>query len=836
MMTKVLSELHISGQFSVSIKPCEVTPNQVLVTDYIQTNVLITMGEEMQHLDLLLDKGVSSIVFDHNFRPIVNKYVNQSEWTEKDSIRYPQMSSTMKEACIDYHDLGTEMIKSHVIVWVYVQYPEPDAEVGCTDIPIRSCLIGTKAITLESLLAGLCDRKGLEITCEQNFCDSSATVHFSKRDDDSVEHIKSMQTLAKKIPSLVASHSIFKSPLSTLDKVLTCVGAQQGILKTYNMQALNMKVFQVADPMGTQFLGFRTYTQLHDFSMCFTDVTYMAKSRVVSLPFELLMRHTYAACVMNGLCIASQVADFVVSNFNPAKVATQRALLHSLLTNVIMDTKQSEYFSDYCLGRVDPTETRPTDKADSKKFSVKNANGRKTFFVFNQTEDQRQICTGEHGTQRSGTDDCETLTTLMLALLRAYIEFQAKLVKKGIWDEYVSVRTDKLKLRQFVETNELLHTVVEEVMPSKMWNLGDKSKSKMDRAAYVVLLLQLAHDMSCSVVCSIGTANAAAVGKPPHLSGHCYLMMSTASLYDNYLTTKVDVLEGTGYSLPEEDKDADEKNQANLLSQMLFEATRTSFLSGGEPCCKDIGHGLGISGGKQFYKEVYIMGDSVVTSLSNNMKTKTIGASITEVKAGKVEHIPVDYSMLQAHTGIRAKAVQSLVHKMVRAETVPAWSEERWIAFMDIAYQCRSWYYQRHPFDPNTQLRVIFSHQAVGLPYVVGDQNRGMRRLQLETEALKQFFKDGIPKHSTTLHQIRMAANGKDRYGTDLDIKATCNLVGDSMTYIELESIVTVAEMVLCTCIINKTNVSRASQGLHAWVDAIKSHNSVSKVQIPRRG
>jgi hypothetical protein len=792
---------------------------------------MFEQGEDIQQLDLLLGKGESSRVFDHDFKPIVNKYVNQSGWTNDDAIRYPLMADTMDEAGIKYDDLGTGMIKSHVIVWVYVQYPEPDAEVGCTDIPIRSCLIGSKAITLKSLLAGLCDRNGLDITCKHNFCDSSANVHFGMRDGTSVANIQSMRTLVNKIPSLIASHSIFKSPLLALGSVATCVGAQQGILKTYNMQALNMKAFQVADPMGTQFLGFRTYTQVHDFSMCFTDVTYMAKSRVVCLPFELLLRHMYAACVMNGFCLANQVADFVVSDLDPAKVAMQRALLHSLLTDVIMDTKQSEYFSDYCLGRVDPIATRSSDKADSKKFPVKNANGKKTFFVFDQTEDQRQICTGENGTQRSGTDDCETLTTLILALLRAYIEFQAKLVKKGIWDEYVAVRTDKVKLRQFVETNELLHTIVEEVMPSKMWDLGDKSKSKMDRAAYVVLLLQLAHDMNCSVVCSIGTANAAAVGAPPKLSGHCYLMMSTTNIYDKHKTKKIDVLEGTGYSLPEEDKGADEKHEANLLSSMLFEITRTSFLSGSEPCCKDLGHGLGISGGKQFYKEVYILGDSVVTSVSNDRKTKTIGASITDVKAGKVEHIPVDYSMLEAHTGISAKAVQSLVHRLVRAETVPAWSERRWIDFMDIAYQCRAWYHEPRPFDPKTQLRVIFSHQAVGLPYVVGDQNRGVRRLQLETAALKKFFKDGIPENSTKLHEARMAANGKDRYGTNLDITATCNLVGDSVTYIHLESIVTVAEMVLCTCIVDKINVSHASQGLHAWVDAIKSHNDISKVK-----
>lgn len=39
----VLSKLNIRGQFSVIVNPCVTTPDTSLVTDYMQTNVQITM-------------------------------------------------------------------------------------------------------------------------------------------------------------------------------------------------------------------------------------------------------------------------------------------------------------------------------------------------------------------------------------------------------------------------------------------------------------------------------------------------------------------------------------------------------------------------------------------------------------------------------------------------------------------------------------------------------------------------------------------------------------------------------------------------------------------------
>jgi hypothetical protein len=92
-----------------------------------------------------------------------------------------------------------------------------------------------------------------------------------------------------------------------------------------------------------------TFMQLYEMRACFTDVTDIVRDRIISFPFEFLMRYVLVGCITQGIF---NVESFIKEE-GDAKNNRLVLLLHSILSGPIMDAKQTEYFSDYALRKVE---------------------------------------------------------------------------------------------------------------------------------------------------------------------------------------------------------------------------------------------------------------------------------------------------------------------------------------------------------------------------------------------------------------------------------------------------------------------------------------------------
>jgi hypothetical protein len=532
--------LEIKGQYAVQlhVKKAETAIN---ISDHIDMNIMITMGSQMAHFDEKILKTTMTTAgrpFSHTFEPITdNKYLNQSRWGIQDAAEHPIMQQTLRSAKIDYDAIGETAVKTHAIVWIYVMYV--DESVQANDKPTRTCLIGSRVIDIEQLLRALAGKSPpMKVECEHNFQQiTTATVIFSPHTEVGYQ-LNAQETHTDWLESSVQTKA-FPSPLAIIDGFHDIVTAYQGMLKVYCEHDSAAHALFTADQMGMMFLGFSTYMQARNLGCCFTDVTDIVKSRVVAFPFELLMRHVFAACQVNG--IHDPVAFLAISpDRNSAKIETLRTLLSSILSSIIMDSKQSEYFSDYGLYNVEIVDANVTATAppDEKWVDTKQADGKITRFKYKQTEDQKQICTGRHGTNLITGDDCETLTTAILATYRAALEQIAYLIKENVVRDYTTATYHKLSPRTITQAlrSKNLEKVVEATMPNAMWPGCE------NRGAYLLILMQVFQEIKSSIVCAIGTANAAGVGQAQQLSGHCYLMMETVSVRNNL--SVISVLEG----------------------------------------------------------------------------------------------------------------------------------------------------------------------------------------------------------------------------------------------------------------------------------------------------
>lgn len=112
-------------------------------------------------------------------------------------------------------------------------------------------------------------------------------------------------------------------------------------MATYCAIAINNDEMELSDEMRAAFLSGATFRQLYGAAVCFTDMTHSVRDRVVEFPFEVVMIHLHFAILANGytpkdVCNMSGVMD-AEKLLNVYK---------STLTAELMDSRQSEYFSD----------------------------------------------------------------------------------------------------------------------------------------------------------------------------------------------------------------------------------------------------------------------------------------------------------------------------------------------------------------------------------------------------------------------------------------------------------------------------------------------------------
>lgn len=115
------------------------------------------------------------------------------------------------------------------------------------------------------------------------------------------------------------------------------------------LMEVKSKKLVLADEMGAAFMSSSTFLQLHGFTVCFTDMSNIVENCVVELPFSLVMAHAFSAMRLHGYT-PEQVAKL-----GPRRLPSSDMynIYLSLVTSELMDSKQAEYYSDYCLHGVE---------------------------------------------------------------------------------------------------------------------------------------------------------------------------------------------------------------------------------------------------------------------------------------------------------------------------------------------------------------------------------------------------------------------------------------------------------------------------------------------------
>jgi hypothetical protein len=285
---------------------------------------------------------------------------------------------------------------------------------------------------------------------------------------------------------------------------------------------------------------------------------------------------------------------------------------------------------------------------------------------------------------------------------------------------------------------------------------------------------------------------------------------------------------GTRYS-SQPSKDSDDPvhdQQRNILSSILFEMTKEPHMceAGG-----DIGSGVCINAGGAFYKDVYVLGDSLITakgpasaSVAPTTETLMVGVPIADVILGRHHTIPVRYNVLEQHTGIPAANTCELMRQMGNAEAVPPWNESKWDEYMGLSYTCKQHYQNADcHFDAATHYRLVFTHQPRDLPYDQSDAKHGDHvnsQLMRMIDTIKAVFSSPTTIPITDFHVKRLKDLGFERDATTIN-----NLAVGMTKDVVLESIATTMQMVISTCIIKKDRLMEAVQGAGKWIEALQT-------------
>lgn len=210
----------------------------------------------------------------------------------------------------------------------------------------------------------------------------------------------------------------------------------QTLMQYSTADKIQKKELEFADEMGAAFMSGSTFLQLFGMAVCFTDMTHIVRERCVELPFRLVMCHTYSAIFANGY-----TPEEVMNLNKDSDRKDLYSIYLSIVTGELMDTKQSEYYSDYCVYGVEEVSEQDYKSRTPAAASSQEGGGtcfyrrfKKTYVRYNLqlTEDQRQVCTGEG--LRSGmiADDCETSASFLKSENKTLMAIRAMLVREGI--------------------------------------------------------------------------------------------------------------------------------------------------------------------------------------------------------------------------------------------------------------------------------------------------------------------------------------------------------------------------------------------------------------------
>lgn len=915
------SSLNVRFSFQVSTileanAVAEFPRSETMIADYC----MITMGGRVEQFEAVrgtkefTNEGIVRV--DHTFKPIggTHSYYNQMEYPVEET----PVTNHMRDCGLTYDDPDEWRIKSHVIVWLFRRHlsdvrhkDETKAEHVTTeenaDTMVRRCyLLGTLSLPIDQVMSKTlewhqekCQGDAPFWTCGHNFCGSKVACRIVQRDDLLNEEIRKEQwrqhsNLVKGLADWQAEedrcksevsthckpdhskHAFMVSPLKNLQSMHAIVKLQQGLMKAYCVLASVSGLLVMGDRLGGSFISGSTYTQLYKNKVCFTDMTSIVRKRVVEFPFQMLGYYTYAAIQMSGMT-AKEVAS--LSSHTDRKKLT--SIYKAIMSAEMMDSKQAEYYSDFCVfGAEDANEFEYTTKRQPDPELDRGCEGERWVYEMyhpeeggspkyvryrlRMTEDQRQVCTAEHGVNVIDGDDCETQASTIMAIKKTADAIRAALIRVGVFTEDI---IDDDAFREWVENrgkwkDDEFNKLLEQFMPKKAYD-----DEQEHRAYFLLALANILRQFEFVLDLCIGTANAAGVGQAKNLCGHCYTIMTWKNLRAG--EEEFFIVEGTNWVIMEKILDSDmmydaKANQAlGELATILMEATKSGDINPEE----DIGKGLVTMAENrdedEFYNRVYVCGDKFYFSAQRaptGKRQMVFGVRVKDlIDRMPVYKIQVNYKLVSEHlkangTTIDPWSITNSVRAIAQAEAVPAWSVDRWNDIMAPFYKTEVHYVPEEgsKFDPEVHSRFVFVHRvfdhgkgAVGSNDNAEDEKK--QHVDKLVQSIKALLVDGEKKKAalaiTKVHEGRLQADpslwdkeiakkwaeypGKEdgRFFLEcmekFDAESVASHLDNIHNFIHVEKIFTCMQNVVTVCYINRDQIMLAHERYMKWIKAI---------------
>ena len=535
----------------------EVDPIHSIINTRVVNFAMITMGSRLTcYTKDVEDDGL--LEFTHKFEPIAEEgdYYNQTN-----TFRKAQITDVMKSQGFMYDEKqNNEYIKSHCILWLYrrhvesqksessrqTQHKDASADNLEGDDDARRCyLIGSAIIDLKKLddFNHQNDNKTpLIYNCVHNFNPNPL--------DPLSYAIVTFERPTKLEPSPLAAINFFKSTLMAQFNTASIVTTQQDLVQNACIQKIKTGEMVLMDETSAGFISNSTFLQLHMAAVCFTDMTSIVKKRAASLPMLLGLIYGYAGIIVNNIPM-----NDLISMKNDCDILL--TVFASMLSAELMDSKQSEYYSDYCIYGVElctefdyRTNRQPMvypampgapisvdkisdasdrwfyDVIEDKKPHIEDKKQANKYirFKLRLTEDQRQVCAGDNLQNRMIADDCESSASFIVTVWKLFMEMKAVMLK-------INILTDTLNDDTWEITCQDLN-IWDRLIQNLGISNGEYTKY-FDRITIIQVLQVIANifrHFEVDVVLCVGTANASGIGQASNLCGHCYAMIKAMNL------------------------------------------------------------------------------------------------------------------------------------------------------------------------------------------------------------------------------------------------------------------------------------------------------------------
>lgn len=526
-----------------------------------------------------------------------------------------------------------------------------------------------------------------------------------------------------------------------------------------------------------------------------------------------------------------------------------------------MTVFRHRYFSDYCLYGVEPASefdmnivrqpnprVDPADRMGEKWFYEKK-DGDIVRYRMRMTEDQRQLCVGDNLSNRAIADDCEGSAHFLMQVMKSmrglYIRVKQVLIpalidilkipkpRQQSARFVMTISTTDPNIRKVAESeNADLRNLLDEVVPT---NLFPSPWTQKDRLELLLAFTNIMSQFDFDLALTVGTANAAGVGKEEHLCGHCYAIL-TAKHKATQGVQKC-IMEGTNWVFQERKAEqlvsmcAEDYQMYNQIGALLMELTKIPSV----PLIEDLGKALVhmVEGRENtFYRTIMACGNKIQMLAKGKpgegKNAVQFGVSAGDIVEGnaRVFEMPVNYTLVTEHLKRDAQQtidpfeLTSRVHKIGYEATVPAWQKAKWDKVLFRFFSpCKEYYKNNVKFNASTHVRIVFTHELY----------RKMEESDVEKfqQMILGVLRDGKPPQITAMHSEMvkkpfhaMGSMGErimQRNKVTLHVDAANEGLNGIQDLVQVETIFTAMQSLVTVCVIRRSDLKNLHSKLSQW-------------------